>query len=365
MPPLPSRSSDFPRIPASLELSPELRDKTAVVSGASGFFGSVLVEQLLKDGWSVIGLHRRGSNLKLLKEWQIKFPEKLKLAEADLTIVSQLEEAVPHNISAFFHVASSLGAWYPDNKKIYSVNVAATQNVVDVSLKKNVQKLILTSGLGAYWSAVADECKALVSEVSPKHAATSWVGYTYSKFLQEDVVFEGIERGQWAVSLQPSNMIGPYDRNSYGRLYKAINRGEFPVVTPAEHNFAYAVNVAKAHIAAAKSGVVGQNYLLGGTTASLQEFAGHICDALNKEKPVVAPSMLLFPFAVIGDILGKYVFHRDLEFTLETWALFLNDKTSVPYVDSSKAVKELGYQPEFDLGVALAEAAKWSVNNSD
>lgn len=169
-------------------------------------------------------------------------------------------------------------------------------------------------------------------------------------------------------------MIGPYDRNSYGRLYKAINRGEFPVVTPAKHNFASAINIAKgtllsitthieAHIAAAERGVLGENYLLGGTTHSLEEFAGAAAEALGRPKPVVVPSLLLFPFAVIGDIIGKYITHRDPEFTLDVWYLFLNDRTTVPYVDSSKAETGLGYSPQFNFVEAVRNAAQWSVKN--
>lgn len=117
-----------------------------------------------------------------------------------------------------------------------------------------------------------------------------------------------------------------------------------------------------AHINAAKVGVLGQNYLLGGKTASIEEFAGHICDEFNTTKPTVVPSSILFPFAIIGDIIGKYLLHKDPEFTLEVWYMFLNDKTSVPFVDSSKAVKELGYEPEFDFGASVRAAARWTLD---
>lgn len=69
-----------------------------------------------------------------------------------------------------------------------------------------------------------------------------------SEFLADTDYFTGIEEGQWVTMLNPVNMIGPYDRNSYGRLYKAVKKGEFPVVTPAKHNFASAINIAKGMI---------------------------------------------------------------------------------------------------------------------
>lgn len=95
----------------------------------------------------------------------------------------------------------------------------------------------------------------------------------------------------------------------------------------------------------------------------MESFTNHITAALGKDKPVVVPSILLFPFAVIGEILGNYVLHRDPEFTLDVWYLFLNYRTTVPLVDSSKATKALGYVSEFDFAEVVKQAALWSTQN--
>eukprot|EP01126_Amoeba_proteus_P058234 TRINITY_DN7498_c0_g1_i1.p1 TRINITY_DN7498_c0_g1~~TRINITY_DN7498_c0_g1_i1.p1 ORF type:complete len:293 (-),score=75.32 TRINITY_DN7498_c0_g1_i1:121-948(-) len=270
--------------------------------------------------------------------------------------------AVPNNFSVFFHVASSMNTWHGSNEYLYNVNVLGTRNVVDVSLKRNIQKLVLTSGLGVYWSGQSDFLThKTISEATTKYGASSWIGYTYTKYLQEQEVLDGIKEGQWATILNPVNMIGVYDRNSYGRLYKAVDRGEFPVITTASHNFASAYNVAKAHVNAAKFGRLGENYLLGGEKRDLISFTNVICDALSRSKPVVVPSLLLYPFAIVGDIFGKYVLNKDPEFTLDMWYIFLNEGTTLPNVDSEKAQTELHYQIEFDFEQELTSAARWSV----
>jgi nucleoside-diphosphate-sugar epimerase len=41
--------------------------RTAFVTGATGFVGLNLVEELLAQGWSVVALHRKDSELKYLR----------------------------------------------------------------------------------------------------------------------------------------------------------------------------------------------------------------------------------------------------------------------------------------------------------
>ena len=56
-------------------------------------------------------------------------------------------------------------AWQGLNSLLYDVNVVGTKNVVDACLKKNVQKLVLTSGLGVYWSAQPEQTKCKPSTI--------------------------------------------------------------------------------------------------------------------------------------------------------------------------------------------------------
>lgn len=80
------------------------------------------------------------------------------LQEVDLMKPETLE-VIPLNTSVFFHVASSMDAWAGHHESLYHMNVIGTQNVVDISLEKNIQKIVLTSGLGAFWSPKPDQCQ--------------------------------------------------------------------------------------------------------------------------------------------------------------------------------------------------------------
>jgi len=46
--------------------------RTAFVSGATGFVGLNLIEELLKRGWKIIALHVPSADLKYLSKFDVK-----------------------------------------------------------------------------------------------------------------------------------------------------------------------------------------------------------------------------------------------------------------------------------------------------
>ena len=60
---------------------------TALISGVTGQDGSFLAEQLLSDGFRVVGLHRR---LSADNHWRIRHLGELELRSADLLDLSSL-----------------------------------------------------------------------------------------------------------------------------------------------------------------------------------------------------------------------------------------------------------------------------------
>lgn len=124
-----------------------LRDKTAVVTGAAGFLGSNLVEQLLVQGWDVTALVRPRTNVTLLQQIAVAAgaSARLHVAEGDVSDYASLQRAVPNNVAVVFHVAAVVSLWNARAQQCYDVNVLGTRNVVDVCLEKNVQKLVHTS----------------------------------------------------------------------------------------------------------------------------------------------------------------------------------------------------------------------------
>ncbi|MGH9675774.1 MAG: NAD-dependent epimerase/dehydratase family protein, partial [Candidatus Acidiferrum sp.] len=217
--------------------------RTAFVTGANGFLGVNLVEQLMAGKWRVIALHRRQSDLTYLK----RFP--VVLVEGSIEDRESLEQALPEGIDVLFHVAADVSFWSRNNDRQTRTNVDGTRHVVAAALKKGVKKLVCTSTTSVYGFQTApfDESAAHLGR-------GSWFNYMHTKALAEEEVRLGIERGLDATFLNPANIVGPYDRNNWSRLIRLAADNKLPSIPPGGGTFCHVKEVARAHISAVEKG---------------------------------------------------------------------------------------------------------------
>ena len=116
-----------------------MSQKTAFVSGASGFIGVNLVKELLAVGWDVTALHRERSNLDYLS----RFPARRVVG--DITNLASLKVAMPEGVDAVFHVAGNVSFDSAGNDAQNKDNIHGTSNMVDCALAKGAKRFIHTS----------------------------------------------------------------------------------------------------------------------------------------------------------------------------------------------------------------------------
>ena len=112
-----------------------------LVTGATGFLGSAVVERLLSEEFDVVGTGRKPKGF--LSEMALAHP-KFSLARLDLTDDAALENLDP--VDAIFHLASQLPT--PKNVSFTDFldsNVQATHNLLRLAKQMNVQKFIYLS----------------------------------------------------------------------------------------------------------------------------------------------------------------------------------------------------------------------------
>ncbi len=317
--------------------------KTAFVTGATGFVGLNLVEELLAQGWRVIALHRAGSELTHLR--------RLPAARAvgDVTDAASVRRAMPQDVDAVFHVAGDTSLWSQHNAEQDRVNIDGTRNVVGAALEKRARRFVHTSSISAYGLQ-----RGRIDERTPQLGEVSPINYQRSKYLGEEAVRAGIERGLDAVILNPAGILGRYDTRNYARLVLMVAAGALPGVPPGSLSFCHAREVARAHVAAAARGRTGENYLLGGTDASFLELVREIGAALGRPVPRRAtPAWVLRALGTMGAIRGALTGKAPVV-SPEAARVATRDVSC----DCAKATRELGFR-SVPLKEMVRDCVEW------
>ena len=317
----------------------------AAVTGATGFLGINLINQLLELGWQVTALHRPSSNLADLTGKNLEF------VSVDFNDEQQVFEQLPEDLDVLFHLAGDTNLWSKQNARQYQANVEVSKNLAKAAAKKGVGRFVHTSSISAYGFH-----NSVIDESTPSTALTSGVNYLKTKYLGEQAVKQvAQETGLKTVYLNPCAIMGPYDRHNWSQLFTLIQQGTLPGVPSGEGSYCHVREVAKAHIAACEKGKVGENYILAGTDCSFLEVVTKIGKLLNKSTPKKSlPAWLL---KLLGRLAywGSLVTNKEPDMTPEK-ALMVTKRV---VATSNKAVTELNYNDKVSIDEMLQDCFEW------
>ncbi len=236
------------------------KKRTAFVTGGTGFVGSNLIEELIRQDWSVIALHRPGSDVANLIHQEIT------LVQGDITNSDSLSQALPENVDAVFHVAGDTNTWARGNDRQTVINVDGTRNMINAAKEKRAGCFIFTSTSVAYGLQVP-----VLSEATISRGGQSWINYIRTKWLAEEEVRKGAAEGLDTVIINPNAILGPRDQHGWASLFFAIRDGKLKGLPPGIATYNHVTEVVRAHIFAVDHGKRGANYLLTGDVAPLAE----------------------------------------------------------------------------------------------
>jgi len=320
-----------------------------LVTGASGFLGTNLVHELVKNGWDVRVIVREKSNINYIKSLPIE------IIYGKITHKSDVDKAVI-GCDVVFNVAGDTSFWKKKFKKQYIVNVETPSLIAEACIKHNVKRLVHTSTvdiLGCNPNGTADE--------NWTDYNFAGMGYNYSDTKREGEkrVMEYNKKGLEVVVIYPGSMMGPYDFTlQYGRLFFELRDGKVPGSPAGGASFCHVTEVAKAHIAAALKGTPGEGYICAGVNISYKELFELICAKFNKKAPGL--TMTRWMLVTYG-----YIMQTISEFTGRAPDI---DPGNARYMsinawyDSSKAIKELDYKL-FPVPKLIDDAYDWYKEN--
>lgn len=217
-----------------------------LVTGAGGFLGLYLVEQLRAQGLRVRTIARQ------------RYPELEALGveslQGDLRDPA-VAAAACRDVEVVYHAAGVAGIWGPWDH-FYGINTLATQHLIAGCQQHGVPRLVYTSSPSVTFDG-RDQSGVDESVPYPPR----WLcHYPHTKALAEQLVLQANgQRGLLTCSLRPHLIWGPRDRHLIPRLLDRARRGQLRQVGAGTNlvDMVYAENAAVAHLQAAAALVPG------------------------------------------------------------------------------------------------------------
>jgi nucleoside-diphosphate-sugar epimerase len=316
-----------------------------LVTGATGFIGSHLVEALLQKGVQVRCLVRKTSNLTWLKSLPIE------VVHGDCNDKASLGEAVK-NIDQVFHLAGVTKAI--EEKTYFEVNALGTENLLHACLKNNpqLQKFIYLSSQAAAGPCQDGGTKKESDRCEPVSA------YGHSKRMGEEFALAHKHEIPLLI-LRPSAVYGPRDRDIYA-FFKLLSKRIKPCLYDRDQHISlcYVRDIVQAILLAAEaqesSGEI--FFLSDGQDYRLEEIGNIFARAMGVTPICIrVPKWMIFGMASFSEYLSKLSGKPPLlnkgkveEMMQKNWVC-----------DITKAKTLLGFEPQFKLSQGAKLTFEW------
>lgn len=307
--------------------------KSILVTGATGFLGKHLIEQLKRaEVTARLRILCRGAS-----PWDQD--SAVDVVRGDITSQEDVFRAA-QGAGEIYHLAGVVSRDPKDIGLLYRTHVEGTRNICEAARKYGTQKLVVVSSSGTI--AVSREPVVHAEASGYKHEVVGAWPYYLSKIFAEKLAFSYFHQYTLPiVVVNPSLILGPGDdRNSSTRDIALFLEGQILAIPSGGLNFVDVRDVAAGLIAAVRSGRPGERYLLGGPNWTFRELIDNVSRISGVRAPRIQPSLKFSLLSArmlrrLFPVVGK-TFRLD-DASIRMSALFW-------YCDSSKARAELGFQ---------------------
>jgi NAD dependent epimerase/dehydratase len=318
----------------------KLRNKKILVTGADGFIGSHLTEELVKKGYDVraLVLYNSFNNWGWLEQSPVEIKKQLEVISGDIRDPYGVQKAM-QGCDVVFHLAALIAIPYsyhsPDT--YIDTNIKGTLNVVQAAKVLGVEKVVHTSTSEVYGT-------VKFVPISENHPLMGKSPYAASKIGADQLALSFYYSFQTPVSvIRPFNTYGPRQsaRAVIPTIITQIANGQRQIKLGALHptrDFNYVMDTVRGFIAVAESDRsigevinIGSNYEIS----------------------------ILEVFQIITELMGRTI-------ELETDPIRLRPQLSEVerlWADNSKAANLLGWSPLYGgregLRRGLQETVGW------
>lgn len=325
-----------------------------LITGASGFIGSFIVEEALKRGFETWAAVRKSSSKAYLQDERINF------IELNLSSKEQLVEQLKGK--GFNYVVHAAGVTKCLNKQDFSrINTLGTKNLVDALMEVGMplKRLVFISSLSIFGAIKEQQPYEEIRETDTPQPNTA---YGKSK-LEAEKYLESLGTRVPYIILRPTGVYGPREKDYFIMAKSIKGHSDFAVGYKRQDiTFVYVQDVVQAVFLALEKGENGRKYFLSdGLVYQSTTFSDLIHEELGRPWwiRITAPVWVLRIVTFFGEYVGRM--------TGKVTALN-NDKYNILKqrnwrCDIQPAIDELGYQPKYDLKRGVKETIKWYKDN--
>jgi len=317
-----------------------------LITGASGFIGSFVVEEALRRGLEVWAAVRKTSSRAYLTDPRTHF------IELNLASEEQLREALkPHQFDYIVHAAGATKCIHSSD--FYRVNTDGTRNLARaaVATQPKLRRFVFISSLSVYGAIREEEPHQPILATDTPRPNTH---YGKSKLQAEQILFAMLPQLPLVV-LRPTGVFGPREKD-YAMMIDSI-RGHIDFAAGFRRQditFIYVRDLVQAIMLALEKDVVGQAFFLSdGKVYTSRDFSDAIHERLGRPflLRLKAPLWLLRAVTFCGEYIGRWT-HKPTALNNDKYHILAQRNWMC---DIEPARRQLGFQPEWDIYRGLDE----------
>ena len=320
--------------------------KKVLVTGATGFLGKYLIEELLNNDYEVVAQGRKENVLSDIKE---KY--NAQILKCSLDEIKNVELKVDYVIHAAA-LSTVWGKW----EDFYNSNVVGTENVIDFCKKNNVKRLVYVSSPSIY-SAKCDRLN-IKEEDFDKNNQLNF--YIKSKILAENLINSIEDDKLEKVIIRPRGLFGIGDTSIIPRLIKANRKIGIPLFNDGKNivDITCVENVALAlRLAIESENAVGRTYnITNGEPREFKNILEELFEQINEPPKYLKINLnLMYGVSSVIEFIYK-LFHIYKEPMITKYNICTLGYSQTLNIE--KAKKDLNYIPNMILSEGIKKYAE-------
>ena len=329
------------------------------VTGGTGLVGSHVLLRLLQKDKQVKALKRPSSSLKVCENIFYEYNqqtlfEKINWVEGDLNDITSLEEAI-QECSFILHCAALVSFDSSDIDLLRKVNIEGTENIVNVALNSNVEKLGYVSSIAALGR---NSTEGIVDEECHFTATKLESNYALSKYYAEQEVWRASQEGLNMIIVNPSLILGPgeWDKGS-SKIFQRIHRG-LKFYAPGGTGYVDVIDVANALIELLFSEIKNERFIVNGSNIKYRDVFDKIATNFNKPKATIKVTPFIKEIAWRLEAIRSFIFSNKPLITRETANSAMRDHS----YSAEKIKKRIGFKFT-DMETTLKRYCNWYIKD--